>query len=175
MKIAKYAAMAAGVLFVFCAGCDTLNALGVRKPTASLQGLKFQDISLDSATLLFDVEVDNPYAVALPLVNMDYGLTSNNNPLLSGGADVQSTIPAHGKKVVSLPAQIKYLDLVKAFKDFRPGSTIPYEAAVGLSVDAPALGKLRLPISQKGQLAVPTIPDIQKIDWQKLLQKAATK
>jgi LEA14-like dessication related protein len=175
VKIAKYAAMTVVVSFVFCAGCDTLNALGLRKPTASLQGLKFQDVSLDSATLLFDVEVDNPYAVALPLLNMDYGLTSNNNPLFSGSADVQSTIPANAKKVVSLPAKIKYLDLVKAFKDFKPGSAIPYKADGGLSFDTPAIGKLRLPISKEGQLFVPTIPDIEKIDWQKLLQKATTR
>jgi LEA14-like dessication related protein len=143
----------------------------VRKPTGSLQGLKFQDISLDSATLLFDVEVDNPYPAALPLLNMDYDLASSNNPLLSGTADVQSIIPANGKKVVSLPAKIKYLDLVKAFKDFRPGSEIPYKANLGLSVDTPALGKIRVPTSKEGQLSVPTIQGIQNIDWQKLLKQ----
>ena len=84
------------------------------------------------------------------------------SPLLSGVADVQSTIPANGKKVVSLPAKIKYLDLVKAFKDFKPGSAIPYKADVGLFVDTPAIGKLRLPISKEGQLSVPSIPDIEK-------------
>ena len=171
MKIAEYAAMSVVVSFVFCSGCDTLNALGVRKPTASLQGLKFQDISLDSATLLFDVEVDNPYPAPLPLLNMDYNLASNNNPLLSGTADVQSMIPANGKKVVSLPARIKYLDLVKAFKDFQPGSAIPYKADLGLSVDTPALGKIRVPTSKEGQLSVPTVSNIQSIDWQKLFKK----
>jgi LEA14-like dessication related protein len=169
MKTLKYFVTAAAICII-CSGCDMLSSLSVPKPTASLQGLKFQDVSLDSATLLFDVEVDNPYPAALPLLNMDYGLTSNNNPLLSGVADVQSTIPANGKKVVSLPAKIKYLDLVKAFKDFRPGSAIPYKADVGLSFDAPSLGKMRLPISKEGQLSVPTIPNIQNFDWQKLLK-----
>jgi LEA14-like dessication related protein len=171
MKIAKYVAISVVMSFVFCLGCDTLNALGVRKPTATLQGLKFQDISLESATLLFDVQVDNPYPAALPLLNMDYDLTSSNNPLVSGTADVQSMIPANGKKVVSLPAKINYLDLVKAFKDFRPGSAIPYKANLGLSVDTPALGKIRVPTSKEGQLSVPTIPNIEKIDWQKLFKK----
>jgi LEA14-like dessication related protein len=171
MKIAKYIAITVLVSFIFCSGCDTLNALGMRKPTASLQGLKFQDVSLDSATLLFDVEVDNPYPAALPLLNLDYDLTSNNNPLFSGTADVQSMIPANGKKVVSLPAKIKYLDLVKAFKDFQPGSAIPYKANLGLSVDAPAVGKLRVPTSKEGQLSVPTISNIQNMDWQKLFKK----
>jgi hypothetical protein len=31
---------------------------------------------LPAFTLLFDVEVDNPYSVALPLLNMDYNVAS---------------------------------------------------------------------------------------------------
>lgn len=155
---------------VFWAGCKTIEeALKAEKPTASLKGLKFADITLESATLLFDVEVANPYPVALPLLNMDYALASGANKLLSGDADIQTTIPAKDKKVVSLPATVGYLDLVKAFKDLRPGSKIPYKADVGLSVDTPALGLIRLPLDRMGELAVPQIPGIDEIDWKKLI------
>ena len=40
--------------------------------------------------------------------------------------------------------KVRYIDFVKAFKDIRPGSKIPYKADVGLSVDTPALGLLGL-------------------------------
>ena len=163
------------VCWVFCPGCSTLEVMGLRKPTVSLAGLRFQNVSLDSATLLFDVDVENPYSVPLPLVNVDYDLTTSSKPLFSGKADVQSTIPANSKKTVSLPAKIKYLDLVRAFKDIKPGLAIPYEAKLGLSVDTPALGKLRLPISKEGQLSVPSIPNISTIDWQKLILDKAGK
>jgi LEA14-like dessication related protein len=145
-------------------GCDSLqNALNLQKPNASLKGLKLDNISLESANLLFDVEIANPYPVALPLVNVDYGVTSNANKLFSGKADLEGTVPAKSTKMVSLPAKISYLDVVNAFKGIRPGSKIPYQADVGLSVDAPALGVIRLPLNKTGELSVPTIPKLGEI------------
>jgi LEA14-like dessication related protein len=145
---------------VFSAGCDTINSFGLAKPTAKMTGLKFEDVKLDSATLLFDVEIDNPYPVALPLMNMDYGLSSGAEPFLNGSAELQTTIPAKSKKTVSLPAKINYLDMLKALKGIKPGSKIPYKADLGLSVDAPALGLLRLPLKKEGEVTLPTVSDI---------------
>ncbi|MBN1123953.1 MAG: LEA type 2 family protein [Sedimentisphaerales bacterium] len=147
-------------------GCDSVQqALHLQKPTASLKGLSFEEISLTSATLLFDVEIKNPYPAALPLLNMEYGLTSGTRDLLSGRADLATTIPAKDSKTVSLPVKITYLSLVEAFKGIQPGSTIPYRADLGLSVDAPVLGQLALPLKREGQLTVPSIPNLDQIDW----------
>jgi hypothetical protein len=154
-------------------GCDTVQQalLGAPKPTASLKGLSFGDVNLTSATLLFDVDVKNPYSVDLPLLNMDYGVSSGASTLFTGTADVASSIPANGTKSVSLPAKIGYADLVKAFAGFKAGSTIPYNASLGLSFDAPVVGKMRLPLSKTGELTVPNLSDLKNIDWQKLINK----
>lgn len=173
MKTKKY------VIFIFAlsaplfSGCEALqDALNIPKPTASLKGLRLDEINLQSATLLFDVELTNPYQVPLPLSNMDYNVTSGVNNLFSGKADLQTTVPAKESRTVSLPARINYLDIVKAFKGVRPGSKIPYNADVGLSVDTPALGLLRLPLNKTGDLSVPSIPKIDEIDFKDLLDKA---
>ncbi|MBN1766045.1 MAG: LEA type 2 family protein [Sedimentisphaerales bacterium] len=161
-----------GVLFVsmLSSGCATLeSALTVRKPRVSLQGVKFEEITLKSATLLFDVEVENPYAVALPLVNLDYSLASQARPFLTGEADIASTIAPHDRESVSLPVTISYLDLLQALKGIKPGSVIPYSADIGLSVDTPGLGLLRLPMKKEGELSVPTIPAVSGIDWKKMI------
>lgn len=161
---------------VFTSGCATLqNTLNLRKPTASLQGVKFQDITLKSADLIFDLEVENPYPVALPLLNLDYSLARFDEPFLSGKADLQTTIPAHSTQSALLPVKISYLDLYQAFKDIRPGSIIPYHADLGLAVDTPALGTLRLPIKKDGNLSVPTIPEISDLDWKDMLLEKITK
>ena len=155
---------------VFSAGCATIeSALNIRKPSVGLKGIRFDEITLNSATLLFDVEVENPYPVALPLVNVDYNLASRAKPFLTGQADLQTTIPPQAKETVSLPAKISYLDLLQAFKGIKPGSTIPYSADMGLSVDTPALGLLRLPIKKDGALSVPDISAISGIDWKKMI------
>ena len=150
---------------LFLTSCETMSqVLNLQKPTARMAGLKFQEVKLNSATLLFDVEVDNPYPVALPLMNLDYGLSSNAEPFLNGNAELQTTIPAKSKKTVSLPANINYLDMLKALKGIRPGSKIPYKADLGLSVDAPALGLIRLPLKKEGEIVLPTVSNVDVKD-----------
>ena len=145
------------LLLVF-AGCGTMQeTLNLKKPTARLMGLKFEDVKLDSAKLLFDVEIDNRYPVALPLTNFDYTLSSRAAKFLSGSANSQTTVPAKSKKIVALPAEVNYMEILKALKGVRPGAKIPYSAQLGLSVDTPALGVIRLPLKKEGELVLPTV------------------
>ena len=140
------------------AGCEAIQEnLNLRKPTARLSGLKFEEVKLDSAMLVFDVEIENYYPVALPLTNFDYTLSSNAEQFLSGSAKSQATVPAKSKKIVSLPATINYMGMLKALKGVRPGSKIPYGAELGLSVDTPAMGLIRLPLKKDGELILPSI------------------
>ena len=161
----RYFVWAMVLVTFFLTSCETMNqVLNLQKPTARMTGLKFENVMLDSATLLFDVEVDNPYPVALPLMNLDYGLSSGAEPFLNGNAELQTTVPAKSKKTVSLPVNINYLDMLKALKGIRPGSKIPYKADLGLSVDAPALGLMRLPLKKEGEIVLPTVSDINVKD-----------
>jgi len=161
----KYFVWAMVLATFFLTGCQTMNqVLNLQKPTAQMTGLKFQNATLNSATLLFDIEVDNPYPVALPLTNLDYGLSSGAEPFLNGKAELQTTIPAKSKKTVSLPATINYLDMLKALKGVRPGSKIPYRADLGLSVDAPAIGLMKLPLKKEGELVLPAVSDVNARD-----------
>ena len=152
-------------LLLFAGSCDKVNnILSVPKPTASIKSINFGDVSLEAATLLFDVEVHNPYPVSLPLTNLNYKLNSKGNQLLAGEAGANASIPAKESEVIPLQANVKYLDLIRAFKDVRPGTKIPYEAQVELLVDAPGVGALPLPITKKGEIAVPNIPKASDIN-----------
>lgn len=166
------------VLFILpvlvCAGCEPVQQIlgGVPKPTARLSGMQFGDIDLKAATLLFNVEIENPYAVALPLLNLDYAVASGQTSLFEGKADTQTVIPAKGKQSVSLPVKIGYMDFLNALaqlKDVRPGSIIPYTADVGLSFDTEALGPLRLPLKKTSQATVPELPKAS--DWKSILNR----
>lgn len=46
---------------------------------------------------------------------------------------------------------------LRALKNVELGSKIPYKADVGLSVDTPALGMLRLPLKKEGEVVIPTV------------------
>lgn len=149
-------------VYPFFTGCSIVNELLVAKPAVALKDVKFGDMDLKTATLLFDVEVENPYTVALPLLNMDYALSTGQNPLFKGQADIATTIPAKEKKIISLPVVLGYTDVLNAFqslKDVRPGSMIPYDAAVSIATEAPVLGKIQIPIKKSGDLQVPSLQD----------------
>lgn len=161
--IAKRYLISTVTLIMACfAGCETMQqTLNLRKPTARLTSLKFEDAKLDSATLLFDVEIENHYPVALPLTNFDYSLSSSAEKFLSGSANSQTTVPAKSKETVTLPATINYMEMLRALKGVRPGSKIPYNAELGLSVNTPSLGLIRLPLKKEGQLVLPRVSDIE--------------
>jgi LEA14-like dessication related protein len=159
--------LAAALLLLTQTGCSVIDALNLQKPSARLANVRLQDIDLQALTMLFDVELSNPYSVPLPLVNLDYGLASKDKPFLSGDAKLQGAVPAHGTKTVSLPAKVTYKQLLSVLTDVKLGSVIPYRADLGLSVDAPGVGPMRLPLSKEGELPVPAPPEvqIQEIKW----------
>ncbi len=148
-------------LLTIMPGCKTLDSLlaGAPKPSASLKDVRFDSLSWDKLALKFDVEVTNPYSLPLPLVNMDYGLSGGASQFLSGKANFKdTTIPANGSQTVTLPAEVNLAEVINFVKGVRPGSAMPYSANLNLSVDAPQLGPITLPLSRKGELKVPSIP-----------------
>ncbi len=154
MSISLAVVVSAGIL-VLAGGCGLAE-----RPTVEIAGAKLQDVGLTNATMMFDVKVDNPYTVPLPMSNVDYALASQGQRFLTGKADVKGEVPAKGSKVLGVPVRISYVELMNAVKGAKPGSTIPYTADLGLSVDAPVLGTLRLPMSKEGQIAIPSTPGL---------------
>lgn len=144
---------------VLLAGCQEAAKLfsSVQKPTIKMTGLSIQDVSLDSASLVFEVEVENPYSVSLPLTDINYSVTANGAKFMSGAADLQQLIPAKSTKIVSLPATVNYVEALGAVKGITPGSTVPYQADIALSATTPVLGDITIPVSKQGQLDLPSI------------------
>ncbi len=156
-----------------CAGCSALDRLA--KPSARITGARLQDLSAVSANLLFDVEVQNPYSVPLPLVDLDYRLASSGAAFLTGQAPVSGTVPAGGSRTLQVPARVLFTELLRAVSSIRPGAVVPYSADFGLSVKPPAVERLRLDLNQSGEFPVPAVPEIslEKVDWKDLsLDKA---
>lgn len=165
------------LLLALCsAGCDVVESvLGTDRPRATLAGVDFQDIDTDSLTLNLQLDIANPYPVALPLTDLDYSLASRGERFLSGKAPIQGAVPPEGSRRVAIPVTVRFAELINTLKSVRPGSVIPYEATMGLSVDAPQIGTYRLPLSSRGELPVPAPPTVavERIRWDELtLQRA---
>lgn len=144
-------------------GCASLQSVleSAPKPSASVKDIHFTSASLTSIGLVFDVNVSNPYDVPLPMTKLDYSLTGNQSNLLKGAAPLSGTIPARASKAVSLPVDVSIAEAVKFFKGVRPGATLPYNANLNVTVDAPGLGAYPIPLTRSGEVKVPmTIPGL---------------
>jgi LEA14-like dessication related protein len=155
----------------FCGGCSTVeSALRGARPDAKIRSVHLEDVDLDSASLVFDVEVSNPYDAPMPLVKVDHALQSAGRTLVTGSSDLQGVVPGGGSRVVPVRAALAFAPLIETLGDARPGSLVPYTAEVGLGVDAPLLGRLRLPVRREGGLPIPIAPVVRLsgIEWDKL-------
>lgn len=144
-------------------GCQSLQDLigGAPKPTAHVIGASIRGLSLDNIVLLFDVEVENPYATSLPLIDLGYSLASGGRKFLEGTVKPTGSIPARGKQVIQLPATVPFSSLFATLKGVKPGAIVPYTADFKLGVDAPVLGRLDVPLSKSGELPIPAMPQVE--------------
>ena len=159
-------------------GCDTLTALldQSSKPSAKLNGVKLQGLSLESVTLAFNVDVTNPYTFPLPLADVDYALSGQGQPFMLGKANLAGTIPAGGAKTFTVPATVRFMDLLKVLKTVKPGAVVAYQAQLGLSIDVPQTGPMRLPIKTQGKIPIPAVPGVELTDvnWKSLSLRDAS-
>lgn len=139
-------------------GCGEIGSL-FEKPDAEITRVGVGDVTTRATQLLFDVDITNPYQTALPLANVDYALSTEGTRFLSGQADLQGSIPAGTTKTIQLPVDVPYVELYDAVKGAMGKSEIPYLAELGLSVDTPLVGRLRLPARREDTLKLPTASD----------------
>jgi LEA14-like dessication related protein len=159
-------------------GCALLESLlgPGNAPTATVVGVRVTDFSLNDLTVVLDVAVKNPYGVPLPLADIDYAFASQGQPFLKGQAPLQGSIPAGQSKTLSLPAKVVFAELLKVVTSVRPGAIIPYRVTVGLSVNTPVLGPMRLPLQKDGTLPIPSPPavSVASVGWTNVSLAGAT-
>ena len=158
-RFAAFALICASIV----GGCQSMQDLigTVTKPTAHVIGASIRGLTLENIVLLFDVEVENPYAASLPLIDLGYSLTSSGTKFLAGTVKPTGSIPARGKQVIQIPATVPFSSLFTTLKGVKPGSIVPYTADFKLGVDAPVLGRLEVPLSKSGELPVPAVPQVE--------------
>ncbi|MBV2120094.1 MAG: LEA type 2 family protein [Candidatus Thiodiazotropha sp. (ex Ctena orbiculata)] len=165
-------------LILLFQGCSSLQQAeqlmtGVQ-PTGEVKGVKLSGLDLRGIDLLFDVEVDNPNPVAISLDGLDYDLKLLNRSFLKGQQSMGMSLAADGKSQVKLPVRMEFEHLLKHYSELSKRDDVPYQLDLGLGIDVPLLGRVRLPMSYQGRLPVPKLPDVRvsRIDVQRLSLQA---
>lgn len=154
---------------ILLGGCASVleQVQGLTRPSARIDGVSISSISLEALTLDFDVVVENPASVPLPLLDLAYELQSADRTFLSGTTGVSGSVPAKGERRIGVPVSVDLVEAVRVLSGVRPGAIVPYRASLDLSVDAPALGRITLPLRHESELPVPSVPtvDVESIQW----------
>ncbi|HXF16336.1 MAG TPA: LEA type 2 family protein [Burkholderiales bacterium] len=162
VAVARFAVLAL-ICAVLFGGCQSVQDIigGAPKPKAQVIGASIRGLSLENIVLLFDVEVENPYAANLPLADLHYSLASGSTHFADGSMQPTGSIPARGKQVLQLPVTVQFASLLAALKGVKAGAVVPYTAEVKIGVDAPVLGRVDVPLSKSGEIPVPAAPQVK--------------
>jgi len=97
---------------------DSFQGVKIPKPTAEIVNFDIEAISLTDITLLFDIEVSNPYPVKLSLSKVESVFFVENKQFFKTSTN-KLKIKANGKETTRLFVNIKYADMAKIVKDYQ--------------------------------------------------------
>lgn len=151
-----------GLTILGFTGCESAQNMfnQVDKPGFNVIGANVSDLSLQDVQLLFDVNVNNPYDVPLPLSDVHYRLSSGGKQIATGRAPLSGYVPAQGNKTVQVPVDLVFDDLAKAVRGVKPGSVVPYNASLMFTADPTGYTPLKQEVSRAGELPVPAVPEV---------------
>jgi LEA14-like dessication related protein len=149
-------------LLLTLSACESLGGLfsGLPRPNARLVGASFGGLSAESVRLDLDVEVDNPYAVDLPVARIDAAFARDADPIFETSVEPDAPIPASGSRRLTVPVSIRFVDLVTAVAGLELGGTMPYRVDLALGFDAPGVGPVEIPLRHSGELWIPAPPSV---------------
>jgi LEA14-like dessication related protein len=145
------------------------------EPSASLAGARITGLAVDHIDLAFDVKIDNPWMVPLPLAAATGSLKSAtvnpDAPFLELASSQSASVPAGGSLTVPLTGRLNILPLPAALAGVRPGDEVPYTATLRLALDRPGIGRMDLPdITHDGTLPILAPPEVsvKSVSWPSL-------
>ncbi len=160
-------AMASVVLVA--AGCSSMKRPEIRQVRPRITAIDLQGVSLD-----FDVDVSNPYPVALRTPKFDYAVDVEETEFIRSHAPVEVDLPALHGGTVTLPARFGYTELWRTFSALKDAAEVKYRLRGTFMLSA--LGEnVELPLSHTGTVPVLRLPavSIDKVDVAELSLSSA--
>ncbi|KAF5464365.1 hypothetical protein F2P56_014445 [Juglans regia] len=132
----------------------------IKKPEATITDVDFKRVSLDSVDYLAKVSVNNPYGLALPICEISYVLKSAGRVIASGTMPDPGSLKASDTTLLEVPVMVPHSILVSLARDIVADWDIDYVLDLGLTIDLPIIGNFTIPLSNEGEIKLPTISDM---------------
>ncbi|XP_047164458.1 desiccation protectant protein Lea14 homolog [Vigna umbellata] len=130
------------------------------KPEATVADVDFQKVSRDSVQYLAKVSVSNPYATPLPICEIKYSFKSADREVASGTIPDPGSLKAKDSTMLDVPVKVPHTVLLSLARDIGADWDIDYQLDIWLIIDLPVIGNITIPLSQKGEIKLPTLRDM---------------
>ncbi|KAI9180097.1 hypothetical protein LWI28_001144 [Acer negundo] len=131
----------------------------MKKPEANLTDVDLKNVSREGIECLAKVTVDNPYVHPIPICEISYILKSATRVIATGKIPDPGSLKANGQTVLDVAVKVPHSVLVSLVRDIAVDWDIDYELEVSLVIDIPLFGNFTIPLSNKGEIKLPSIKD----------------
>ncbi|KAK0583587.1 hypothetical protein LWI29_038467 [Acer saccharum] len=131
----------------------------MKKPEANLTDVDLKNVSREGIECLAKVTVDNPYVHPIPICEISYILKSATRVIATGTIPDPGSLKANGQTVLDVAVKVPHSVLVSLVRDIAVDWDIDYELEVSLVIDIPLFGNFTIPLSNKGEIKLPSIKD----------------
>ncbi|GMJ00933.1 LIGHT STRESS-REGULATED 3, Arabidopsis thaliana Late Embryogenesis abundant 14 [Hibiscus trionum] len=132
----------------------------MKKPEASIKDVDLGHVGRDGIQYDAKVSVTNPYSVPIPICQISYTLKSAGRVIASGAIPDPGSVKAKELTVLEVAVKVPHSILVSLIRDIGTDWDIDYELELGLTMDLPLFGDFTIPLSQKGEIKLPTLKDL---------------
>ncbi|MDH5356928.1 MAG: LEA type 2 family protein, partial [Gammaproteobacteria bacterium] len=122
-------------------------------PSIQIKNLNVTDLSLTTAKIVAEVEIDNPNNFNLGLSNFNYRLNINQETWGEGTSSKPGSIPKKGKGTIQIPLQLDLVNMGKtAYKLLSSKDNLDYQMVGGVTLDTgiDLLRQYEMPLNIKG-------------------------
>lgn len=140
-------------LAVLLAVCLSVGCSSVRKPEVRAVNVQIAGIDFSGLGVMFLVDVDNPYPVALRTPRFRYGIDVAGTEFMRSEALTAIDLPAGGVGTVPLPVRMEYADLWAASTRLKDASEVAYRLH-GAIVVSTLDRSWDLPLEHRGTLPI---------------------
>ncbi len=153
-------AYALSVLSGGCAHIQRLLGALFERPTLHFESAEVRDISLGGLTLDLTWRVENPNDVGVRIDKLSYAFDVEGSRLTSGVQPKGLDLAAGGSSNVTLPFEIRFVELVDSVATLLQREEIGWNAEGSMGFETP-VGMLEIPFERRGQTRLPRLPEVR--------------
>ncbi|GMI75909.1 LIGHT STRESS-REGULATED 3, Arabidopsis thaliana Late Embryogenesis abundant 14 [Hibiscus trionum] len=132
----------------------------MRKPEASIKDFDINSVTREGVEYEAKIAVTNPYSHSIPICEINFDLKSDGSEIARGKILDPGSLTGNDTTMVQVPVKVPHNILISLVKDIYRDWDIDYELNVQLIIDLPVFGDITIPVSQKGEIKLPTLRDL---------------